>query len=419
VLADLVEEPRWPELVCDPESEFPFTAPWHLSPRMHHLVPKATARPPIWTDAEFARAAEYLAEDMPINLRHFVELWGSVHLVAPNPVLREIRETRETTDDGECLIVELVPRSGVPLTNLQLVVREDRPTGTFAMRIVGVDKARLRLQFGHEVANVSMSVIDGDRGPLYLGHSRTFLRQMQLGLAMVSATREVVVAPSRKRKEDRYSVGVVHGKEVSLVDPKYVPGVAVSRLLEGHFRRETRSLAARLDQTWFDNDADAAAQRLRDLIKPASECVLIVDPYFTARELRRFAFAASDTKVRIEILTSAEGMKEIARREDAARRGVASRAQEMALELARALSASHSNPTEVRVMGGSRPPIHDRFLLVDETLWSLGASLNEFGARGSLMLKVPDPVPITEKLRAAWDKAQELAKWVAENVEPL
>jgi hypothetical protein len=135
--------------------------------------------------------------------------------------------------------------------------------------------------------------------------------------------------------------------------------------------------------------------------------------------LRRFAFAASDTKVRIEILTSAEGMKEIARREDAARRGVAIRAQEMALELARALSASHSNPTEVRVMGGSRPPIHDRFLLVDETLWSLGASLNEFGARGSLMLKVPDPVPITEKLRAAWDKAQELAKWVAENVEPL
>lgn len=412
LVAPLVEEPRWPELVCDSETEFPFTAPWHLSPRLHHLlasqVPMET-----WTAKERARAVDWLKTELFFDFDLFPELWGSVHLVAPNPRLRDIRMRRDPgRDDGDAAVVELTPRAGHSPDGLRLTVREDRPTGTFELATVIASAPRIRVRFGHETSKFSICISDDKRGLLYVGRPHVFLSQLALTLGLVSATREVVVPAKRKRKEDRYNVSVIRGSETNLTNPQHQPNVATTKLIGGHYARKERRLAADLDQTWFDGDADAAAEFIRDLIRPAQRSVLIVDPYFTATELRRFVLAASDSRVPIEILTSVEGLTEVSRREGT-KGTAATRANEMASELARLLAVSHANPIEVRLMLG-RPEIHDRFLVVDDRTWSLGASLNELGARGCLLLKVPHPAPVIEKLRAAWIDARKLSAWLEE-----
>ena len=90
-----------------------------------------------------------------------------------------------------------------------------------------------------------------------------------------------------------------------------------------------------------------------------------------------------------------------------------SRARAMAATLADVLSKPHANPISIRLMKG-RPEVHDRFLIVDDQAWSLGSSLNEFGDRGTLLLKVPYTPWLLPHLEAAWQRADALDAWLAD-----
>jgi hypothetical protein len=52
------------------------------------------------------------------------------------------------------------------------------------------------------------------------------------------------------------------------------------------------------------------------------------------------------------------------------------------------------------VLSGKAPPLHDRFLVIDDEVMFLGNSLNALGTRASLILIVADSEPILAKLRA-------------------
>jgi hypothetical protein len=51
------------------------------------------------------------------------------------------------------------------------------------------------------------------------------------------------------------------------------------------------------------------------------------------------------------------------------------------------------------VLSGKTPPLHDRFLVIDDEVLFLGNSLNALGERASLILSVPDSEPILAKLK--------------------
>ena len=71
------------------------------------------------------------------------------------------------------------------------------------------------------------------------------------------------------------------------------------------------------------------------------------------------------------------------------------------------------NPLTVRIMRGT-PALHDRFLRIDDELWMLGSSLNSFGGRGTMLLRVPDPEPVLNDLEQIWANSQDFAEWLSE-----
>jgi hypothetical protein len=72
------------------------------------------------------------------------------------------------------------------------------------------------------------------------------------------------------------------------------------------------------------------------------------------------------------------------------------------------------NPVSVRVMSGSPPPLHDRLVTVDDEMWMLGSSLNAFGSRGTMLLRVLDPTPVMIDVQRLWDDAQDFGSWLTE-----
>jgi hypothetical protein len=60
---------------------------------------------------------------------------------------------------------------------------------------------------------------------------------------------------------------------------------------------------------------------------------------------------------------------------------------------------------EVRVIHNKdgEPILHDRFLVVDGAVWFSGNSLNAIGQRESMIVKLPDPSPVIDRLNQLFD----------------
>jgi hypothetical protein len=252
----------------------------------------------------------------------------------------------------------------------------------------------------------------------------------------------------------------VEGNARGHVRPKPQLAAAILRSERNLIRQ--RRKAENRHERWFQGDKDAALKIIHKLILTARRQVLIVDPYFGVSELR-FALGVSHLNVPIRILTSAEVLSEIvadacppALKKVRSILNVLEVKPEKRLLIARtvltvttALSPAmgvhvknignnllgnaitmhgekllsaiqaikNANPLEIKVMAGSRPEVHDRFLLVDDNLWLLGSSLNEFGSRGTMIAPIIYPALIESRLDDNWERAILLEDWLKSRQE--
>jgi hypothetical protein len=244
-------------------------------------------------------------------------------------------------------------------------------------------------------------VWDPRRGHLKVSHeAHTFIQSIHIGLGLMEKT---VV----QMNDESYEVMRSGKHERSVIGTEHTVSPARIRMVVAYHERKKRNTASAHDQRWFRDQRDDARKLLQGILNEANSQVLIIDPYFGAEELAGFALAVGRTDIPIHILSSAELLKEPAGRESALEKG------EQLLATLRQIEAhEHMNPFEIRVMAGGRPAVHDRFLSIDERIWLLGSSLNEFGSRGTMMLALPDPDAVRGDLTKAWEQSEPLEGWV-------
>jgi len=170
--------------------------------------------------------------------------------------------------------------------------------------------------------------------------------------------------------------------------------------------RKLKRQAEELGQQWFENEPIKARNFVRGLISKARERVWVIDPYFSTVDLFRFALAATSPAVEVVIATSAEHLQG----DDSIAEHV-----EAGEVLMKNLEQFKNDYTfTVRVLNGSRSPIHDRFLVIDAAVWFVGNSLNSLGKRAGMMIKLPDPSQMLGRLEdiVKGNRSKELGAWV-------
>ena len=403
-LVRLGEEPPWPTLNSAGEDRkaLPFCPDWLEYPRTHHLLPLADGESvKHWTEKERLAATAWLATMLHFDLDDYPEYWGSIHLVAANPVYRDLSCHRmERSGVAESAVFRFLPRSGRILDGLELHLHEEEPWGTTALPHVRVKTPVVRINFSREMNSVRTDVIDPRRGVLRSARKNyPFLRSFSLDLA---DARTLIV----RRGQETFTVDRVGAPETVSLGADYRPSPSRSRMMDAHFARRTRSLAAVLGQRWFQGQRDEARAVLRRLLNDAGTRVLFIDPYFAAEEMADFALAVGRVDLPIHILGSAMHLKKSPEK-DGLENG-----DRLLNTVEHLRSMDSMNPFEIRVLRGKAPQIHDRFLLVDRRIWLLGSSLNEFGSRGTMMVALPDPGSVAGELLRAWGTAVPLSQWV-------
>lgn len=409
-LADLGEVPLWPTLVCaaDNSDEIPFGPEWAECPRMHHLVPVAEFDlEALWLKPEEERARRWLADHLHFDLEEYPEYWGSVHLLAPNPMYRELHmRLQPRTPPAESVLMQFEPRAGKRVEGLELACRGLRASEKAYAYNLLVQSPLMRLNFPRGSYGRQDDIIDPVRGTLTSSNLvHGFLGRINFSVAL-SGKRDV----KGPTPETSYSVMTSNPVEQIHVGEASKLASAESRLNQAVFRRGARAAAKRQNQRWFRGQQEDAVDVLRGLIHEATREVLLVDPYFGGTELQRFMLAVGREDIPVRILTSAQ-LREL---KNAGPEGGPSSSPEEVLfnVLQQVRSHQRMNPFEIKVMKGNPPAVHDRFLLVDDRIWLLGSSLNNFGQRGTMMVSLPDPDPIREQLTKAWNDSVDFETWI-------
>jgi len=378
-LGQLGDDPPWPHLAVEVDNFWEHSEFWGDRPggsRWHRLLPLAPVDITVgWEVPNFEKARNFFMSEVHLDLLARSVLLGSCHLRLPNPVYRDLHQRVGSDWRSVTYDLELHPQGS--LDELELTFWNQRSWGATSVRRVTLQPGVNELRVPEGVAQVAHAVCCKKRGLLKQSQPAGFIAAVNISMNLVSEQRRV------ETPKGRYAVGVVgHSQPMQVGTPR--PAGALARLAADEGQQRTQKAWAQTAFRWFDNDNVGGTQAIRDIIQSASKSIDLLDPYFGRSDLQQFALATTRHGLPFRVLTSADfctsGDDPDLRIEhgDALARTLASvRAQDPRFNI------------EIKVMPGQKSPVHDRFLIVDEIVWVLGASLNEFGSRGSLLMKLP------------------------------
>lgn len=412
-LQQLGDDPPWPHLVVELDTFWESSEFWGDRPggsRWHRLLPLA----PIditsgWHAADFEKARNFFMSEVHLDLLSRSVLLGSCHLRLPNPIYRDLHQ--RVGSDWRSVTFDLELHPGQSRDDLELTFWNQRSWGATSVRRMTLQPGINALSVPEGVEQVAHAVTCKKRGLLKQAGPFGFIASVGISMNLVSEQRRV------ETPKGRYTVRVVgHTQPMHVGTPR--PAGALTRLAADEGQQRTQKAWSATAFRWFDNDSLGGTQAIRDIIQSASKSVDLLDPYFGRRDLLEFALATTKHGLPFRVLTSADFCTSGDDPDLKIERGDA---------LAKTLDSVRSQDPrlsiEVKVMPGQKSPVHDRFLIVDGTVWVLGASLNEFGSRGSLLMKLPaSPVHATSGspafsvsasvFDAHWGTSDALTDWV-------
>lgn len=419
------DDPYWPLLgiplgtdlfsnAGGPGDPAPFRGPG--APRIHRRFGDNTGFEAVIADGS---AISFLKRRLHLDLSDYTEYLGGLALVVPDPVLRRVQHFLVPAQDAEGMehvIYRLVPRAGhQSLDNLKLTVLERRSNLLSRFETVNVPGDGLvtvesALPFDQTGYAISHTV----HGVIAYQQPTPFIRAVSVSLG-VAGRRVKVQAPrteSPRSSIDSYEITeYAHEVPINAGEERHD---AVVKVAMAEQRRIRRTTARQYRQTWFDNgQRNEAILFLRKQIMRARSLVMVADPYFGPRQILQFLHAVPRTQINFNILTSRLAFEsehdEVIDSPQDDTQNQAKNFDSKAIEFEPLTSFSRSLATlsergmksvTALVLIGNPPPLHDRFLVIDDEVLFLGNSLNALGERASLILSVPDSDPILAKLQA-------------------
>lgn len=405
-VSPLIDDPTWPHLGL-PMGEGLIAQPTgrsHPAPfmgsvpaRIHRRFGNHEGFDSLLADDD---ALAFIGRRLHIDLRHYFEYLGSIALVVPDPIIKQIDNFMipATDDRGERIFYRFVPRPGQSLEGLKITTFDEQAhlLTSFETRdmpvdgILDVDKGSCTGAYGYVVTHP-------EHGTLVYHPPTGFLRQIGLNINAVGGGGIKVSAPiSDSSNSVRMEYQAANRSQIStssiLGDESNIPNVN-ARVAIAASQREKIASAKQYGQRWFANGSREEAMRfVRGEISRARSRVMIADPYLGSLQLGQFLYAVNGDTVKVILLTSGSAFK-----------SGESKLQDFQKQLDD-LTAIVKVTAEVGVLAQS--VLHDRFLVIDDCVWFLGNSLNALGDKTSMIVKLPNPDEAIEQLEAMLKQAE-------------
>jgi hypothetical protein len=426
LVSPLQNDPQWPNLglpsmganIFSFSSEGNDPAPFvgSISSRIHRRFGQCSGVEYLLSNAE---ALLFVERRVHIDLKRYPEYLGSAVLVVPNPIIKQIDNflIPASGNEGERVFYRFIPQKGQSLKGLSITMFDEGANllTNFETKAIGEDGI-LDVYKGDCTGTYGYIITHSDHGILNYHPPAGFIRRICFNMGIAGETQKIIVpsgeSPSAPPLE--YIVNrTMHSQESMIGEEEQQPSVR-SRVARATNRREKEVLAEKFGQRWFGTGDRASAMKfIHQLIGNARKRVIIADPYFGVLQVPQFLFSVRYCDIKIEILTSRLAFESTFFSDD--EEGVTTNGLTEKLDkfskCIEQLKESGCSNVVVNVLPGKKPELHDRFLVIDETVWFLGNSLNTLGDRSSLIIKLPQPDEVLEELKAMHSRADAFSEY--------
>ena len=396
---------------AEPSSEYPLIIDKEREYTLSNILPHRHTNLRVWSKIDrqkkwlteftpeikyklFSKAAQLTMVHLGFDISHIPEHLGSIYLCACNPYIRNCDFT--LLDYDKDLLVRFYERDGKTIIGKTLVL-EDIRAGNIGFNMqVPITSTFERIQLPHFPDKLQSKIYDSN-GFLIENHSGTWMNfslQMQIQTATLNLTVE-----EKDKTTTQEIAKFASEKPVTVGTYDH----SLPHYLKSQQRnKEVDDLEARKEFIFFPsedavNDKEKARRIIGEILNRASQRCMILDPYFGASDLY-FVYIIKSTSIPIQILSSAAFLNKKINEESALRH-----ADFLSSELKTFQKNIPQQKIECKVLKGSnKSPLHDRYIIIDDTVYLLGSSLNEFGTRATTLIKVPAPERIIEKAISWW-----------------
>ncbi|WP_378955750.1 VPA1262 family N-terminal domain-containing protein [Pelosinus sp. sgz500959] len=420
-----------PPNLC-PETPFGHVLPRRsVSSRVRARIDANAETLKMFSENDQIKISEFIKETLGIDLLNFSEFFGAVILSCPNPYIRKFEE--RLSRDRQKIVYEIYERQGQSLIDGEIEISEERPSGKgFVIREL-IKKNKGIINIPYEPCEFRTRMFSKQK-ELIEDMSGHFIKSINLSMGIIGGKREIHEINQKDGMEMIHKVDVITDEVHSIVGDSLDIKTPTILLTEKEKHRVMDALKMQREFIYFpgktNDSVENARQILREIISKASERCMIVDPYLSGPDVIKFSLFVSNSKFEIRLISSAAFLSKKYNEDGDEEIDNDPSNEQLEVQVEPVTYGGMLNSTIEQLMkqdktlrlkcrvlkGRKKSPVHDRFLIVDNEVYILGSSLNEFGSRATTLFRVPDPRVIIGEAEKWWQDDEisiDLGQWLS------
>lgn len=338
-----------------------------------------------FTEDELTRIDGFVDELLGVNLLKYSEYFGAIILCFANPFLRHIKES--LSESKNQVILQLFERKGKTIIGGKIELSDERMSGKGFVVTQNIEKPSFVVNIPCPPDKLRFRLFSSD-GTLIEDTSGYFMEEIRMHMGVISNKRKVRIENSDGQNEE-FEIDIVNYE-----NKKYEErNTAQSAIFKSTKNRELDSLEEKREFIYFPGNSKESKKKaqmiVRELLSRARERCVICDPYISGSDVFQYALFVNHSNVQVKLLSSAKHLSETKKGE------TKSNGEQLKETIDNILSQDKTLKINCHVLlGRKKSPLHDRFIIIDDDVYLLGSSLNEFGSRATTLFKSPDPRPL-------------------------
>ncbi|MCH7304883.1 VPA1262 family N-terminal domain-containing protein [Acinetobacter sp. NIPH 1869] len=386
----------------------------------------------------YPKAIEFLHRCLHINFQDYPEYLGSMALILPDPIIDYVDNylIPSENNSGEHRLLRFIPRSSENLSDLTITFFELHLNLILQLETRPIpEDGIIIMQHDLPLINSGYFVTHPVHKILMFQPPTGFIRTMHTNVGIIGEKRNVQThqKEGKNSPEFNYQTHVVTNVSQQVIG-SITENEVFNRVVDARTKRRIKTEAERFGQRWFtDSSREDALKEFGKILSSAKKRVIFADPYFSHLQLFQFLPQISTANVEIKIISSKLAfvvsnpeddlkslmdkiiIKIISKNKkyfkktqkyyiDKIKKENSLKYQE---KLVKNLDLFEDHltflnerglSTSALVLNENSPRLHDRFLVIDDTVWFIGHSFNSIGVKSSLMIKVPNPAEVINRL---------------------
>ncbi|MGE6573109.1 VPA1262 family N-terminal domain-containing protein [Psychrobacter namhaensis] len=354
------------------------------------------------------QVVDFVKRGLFIDLKEYPEYIGGMVLILPNPIVKSIEDrllqAQEKEGIQELRLLKLNPYPSQSLEKLKLINFETHLGLLKKFEQIDIpDDGIIALPNKNPYQSHGYFLIHELYGCLEFRPATSYIRQVNSNLQIVGSTLNVRTRENSKKTSPthEYSSSIIDSQQETVIG-SIEPDEVFHRVIRAQTNRNSDKMKLQASQFWFEEgDRQQALNKIGGLINEANSKIEFYDPYFSDLQITQFATQARVKGLHIAILTSKIAFNSV---QDA---------KDIQAEIENIHNENVGFNITCLVLDQETPTLHDRFLVIDETIWFVGHSFNRIGEQNSFMTKVPYPITVFNKLKDIKSQAIHLEEYIS------